>query len=290
MTTDRIQRFLIDGTDVRGEIVQLEQSYRDALAPRQDTPAVAALLGEFLAAVSLLGSTLKFEGSLILQASGNGSLGMLMAETTHDHHIRGIVRAQAATSDADFHSLIGDQGQLAITLDPLKGERYQSIVALDAPSLARNLDAYFQQSAQLPTRLWLAADGQRAAGLLLQALPAQTVTDAEERTVQWQHLTTLADTLKAEELLQLDADTLLYRLYHQESVRLLEQRPVRFRCSCSQERTERALLHLGEDELRSLLQEHGLVEVRCDFCQHLYRFSPVDIDRLFAAESAPSLH
>jgi len=286
---DSLQRFLFEGTDIRGEIVHLENSYQEVLAPRQDPPAVAALLGEFLAATSLLGSTLKFEGRLALQAQGNGEIPLMLAETTHDRTIRGIVRGGEHARGQDFASLIG-QGTLAITLEPLKGERYQGIVALEGASLAGCLDNYFAQSAQLPTRLWLAANGQTATGVLLQALPAQIVTDADTRAEQWQHLTTLAATLTPGELLSLPTGELLYRLFHEETVRLLEEEPVRFRCSCSQERTARALLHLGEAEVREILAEQGMVEMRCEFCQHLYRFSPPEIDALFRPGESPRLH
>lgn len=288
MASDSLQRFLFDGTDIRGEIVLLEQAYADVLAPRQDPAPVAALLGEFLAATSLLGSTLKFEGLLCLQAHSKGTLGTVMTETTHDRHIRGIVRGGEQACGTAFAELLG-AGTLAITIDPARGERYQGIVAL-ADSLAHSLDGYFAQSAQLPTRLWLAADGHRAAGLLLQSLPAQAVPDPEQRAAQWQHITALADTLTREELLTLAPETLLYRLYHQETVRLFEPQPVRFRCSCSQQRSARALTHLGEDAVRSIIADEGMVEMRCEFCQHTYRFSPTDIDRLFAPPAAPILH
>ncbi|HEY9035901.1 MAG TPA: Hsp33 family molecular chaperone HslO [Pseudomonadales bacterium] len=289
MTEDSLQRFIFDGTDVRGEIVQLHTSYQDVLAPRQDSAPVAALLGEFLAAASLLGSTLKFEGTLTLQAQGNGSIPLIMAETTHDRAIRGIVRGAEQTTDTHFEAQLGT-GSLAITLDPLNGERYQGIVPLVSESLAASLEGYFNQSVQLPTRLWLAADGHRAAGLLLQALPAQVVTDIEARQTMWQHLTTLAATLTPEELLSLGSETVLYRLFHEETVRLLDSEPVRFRCSCSQERTGRALSQLGEAEVRDILLEQGAVEMQCEFCLHTYRFSPVEIDALFSPEPAPRLH
>lgn len=295
MTNDILQRFLFEDTDVRGEIVRLHDSYQDVLAPRQDPPAVAALLGEFLAAASLLGSTLKFEGTLTLQAQGNGQVPLIMAETTHDRAIRairgirGIVRGAGQATACDFAGLVG-QGNLAITLDPLRGERYQGIVALEGHSLATSLDAYFARSEQLPTRLWLAADGHTAAGLLLQALPVQAIPDADARTNLWQHLTMLADTLKPRELLALPPETLLYRLFHEETVRLLDSQSVRFRCSCSQERTARALVQLGETEARDIIAEHGMIEMRCEFCQHAYRFSPTDLDTLFGPETPPPLH
>lgn len=288
MATDLIQRFLFEGTDIRGEYVCLEQAYADVLAPRQDPPAVAALLGEFLAAASLLGSTLKFEGTLGLQASSNGELGTILAETTHDRTVRGIVHSRGKPAGDSLAGLLGE-GTLAITIDPHTGQRYQGIVALE-DSLAHSLDRYFAQSAQLPTRLWLAADGRRATGLLLQALPEQAVTDPDTRAQQWNHITTLADTVTDAELLGLDRETLLYRLYHQESVRLLDSEPLRFRCSCSQERTSRALLQIGEPEVRSIIAEQGMVEMRCEFCLHNYRFSPLEIDALFAPGGGPVVH
>ncbi len=290
MPSDTLQRFLFDGTDVRGEIVLLEQAYASVLAPRHDPPAVANLLGEFLAATSLLASTLKFEGTLTLQARSEGQLRLVMAETTHDHAIRGIVRGAEQATAGDFAGLLGGNGTLAITIDPYRGERYQGVVALDGDTLASCLDHYFAHSEQLPTRLWLAADGRRAAGLLLQGLPAQAVTDAEARADQWAHLTALADTLTAGELLGLDSETVLYRLFHQESVRLLGAEAVRFRCSCSQERSAQALAGLGEAEVRSIVAEQGMVEMRCEFCQHPYRFSPAEIDALFSPPGGPVLH
>ena len=164
-TGDRSQRFLFELADTRGEVAHLDDAYREILAIHQYADGVARLLGEFLAASVLLSSNLKFEGKLVLQARSDGQIPLLMAECTDTLQVRGIARgAEQATSD-NFDLLLHD-GQLAITIDPTNGQRYQGIVPLQYGSLARSLDNYFQQSEQLSTRIWLAADGQRASGLL----------------------------------------------------------------------------------------------------------------------------
>ena len=226
-TGDRSLRFLFEQADVRGETAHLDQAYRDILAIHQYAPGVSRLLGEFLAASVLLSTNLKFEGKLILQARSGGQVPLLMAECNEHLHIRGIARgAEQATSD-DNRQLLA-QGQLAITIDPVAGQQYQGVVPLEEGSLAASLDAYFEQSEQLKTRIWLAADGERAAGLLLQQLPPQVNHDADLRDEQWQHFATLAATLEPAELLGLTAEDLLYRLYHEEQVRLFAAAPVQF--------------------------------------------------------------
>lgn len=277
---DSLQRFLFDGTDVRGELTRLHQAYRDTLAAHPYPAAVARLLGEFLAAASLLSATLKFEGTLTLQAKSDGEIPLIMAEITSDRRIRGIARGADEAQSDDFGTLLRN-GQLAITVAPTRGQRYQGIVPLDGNSLSECLEYYFRQSEQLATRLWLSADRECCAGMLLQELPAGEHSQAEIRAGQWQHVTTLADTLAAEELLQLPFDKLLHRLYHQDPVRLFDPKPVQFQCSCSASRTLSALRSFGEPELRSMLAEHGAIDVNCEFCHQHYHFTEGDIDALF---------
>jgi len=285
--SDALLRFIFDSTDIRGEWVQLEQSYRDALAYHHYPPAVRRLTGEFLAAVSLLGATLKFEGSVILQARSDGEIPLIMAEATSKQELRAIVHgAEHATSD-DFQSLLG-AGTLSITIDPVGGQRYQGIVPLDGDNLASCLESYFLQSEQLPTRIWLAADTTRAGGLFLQELPSRG--DAEQRAQQWQHLNALASTVKDDELLELPGETLLHRLFHQEQMRLIQRDNLQFRCSCSRDRTENMLINLGREELELILVEQGAIKVNCEFCNQLYEFAPADIDALFAPADAPLKH
>ena len=273
--SDSINRFIFDNTDVRGEHVRLEKSYQEILTIHHYPPGVANLLGEFLAAASLLSATIKFEGSLILQVRGDGEIPLIMAEANSERELRAIAHDASQAMSLDFKSLIGN-GQLAMTIEPKHGKRYQGIVSLDGDSLARCLEAYFEQSEQLSTRIWLCADANSAAGLMLQELPSKT-PDKD----RWQHLVTIADTVKDEELLTLNADTLLYRLYHQDAVRLFDAKPLIARCQCSRERVEKALISIGQAELNDIIQEQGQIETNCEFCNRLYQFSPTDIAAMF---------
>ncbi|TBU97141.1 Hsp33 family molecular chaperone HslO [Phytopseudomonas dryadis] len=282
--SDHTQRFLFDDTDVRGELVGLSASYQQVLAKHDYPQPVAQLLGELLAAASLLVGTLKFDGLLVLQVRSDGAVPLLMVECSSDGEVRGIARyaAERIGDDAGLAQLM-PEGVLAMTVDPRQGQRYQGLVALDGDSLAECLSNYFATSEQLATRFWLCADGRRARGLLLQQLPADRLKDDEERAASWQHLATLANTLQNEELLALDNETLLHRLYHEEPLRLFEPRPLRFRCSCSRERSAKALVSLGRADAEQLLDEHhGRVEIDCQFCNERYAFDAADVAQLFA--------
>ncbi|WP_298186128.1 Hsp33 family molecular chaperone HslO [uncultured Pseudomonas sp.] len=281
--SDFSQRFLFDDSDIRGELVGLTDSYSHVLAKHTYPQPVAQLLGELLAAASLLIGTLKFEGLLILQARSSGAVPLLMVECSNEGDLRGIARyhGEQIAANASLSELMPD-GVLAMTVDPKAGQRYQGIVDLEGETLADCLTNYFATSEQLPTRFWLCADGQGARGLLLQQLPADRLTDADEREASWQHTMALADTVKPEELLGLDNETLLHRLYHQETLRLFEPRALQFRCSCSRERSGRALISLGQADAEALVQEHGgSVEIDCQFCNERYLFDAADILQLF---------
>lgn len=289
---DFSQRFLFDDSDIRGELVSLADSYSHVLAKHPYPQPVAQLLGELLAAASLLIGTVKFDGLLILQARSSGALPLLMVECSSEGELRGIARyhAEQVTADAGLRELMPD-GVLAITVDPKAGQRYQGIVDLEGDTLADCLTNYFATSEQLPTRFWLSADGQGARGLLLQQLPADRLKEADEREASWQHVIALANTLKTEELLGLDNETLLHRLYHEESLRLFDARDLQFRCSCSRERSGRALISLGQADAEALVQEHGgSVEIDCQFCNERYLFDAADVLQLFIDGSieAPS--
>lgn len=290
--SDFSQRFLFDDSDIRGELVSLTDSYSHVLAKHTYPQPVAQLLGELLAAASLLIGTLKFEGLLILQARSSGALPLLMVECSSEGELRGIAHyhAEQIAADANLRELMPD-GVLAMTVDPKSGQRYQSLVDLEGDTLADCLTNYFATSEQLPTRFWLHADGRRVRGLLLQQLPADRLKDTDEREASWQHAVALADTLKAEELLGLDNETVLHRLYHQEALRLFDPRALQFRCSCSRERSSRALISLGQADAEALVQEHGgSVEIDCQFCNERYLFDAADVLQLFMDGSieAPS--
>lgn len=286
--SDLLHRFIFDDCDIRGEIVSLEQSYQNVLEHNAYPDFIQRLLGEFLTAAALLSSTLKFDGIMTLQAKGNGPVSLIMAECSHHNTLRGIVRladhAGLTEETTALPDLIG-QGILTITLDPAKGERYQGIVPLDADTLAGCLEHYFYQSEQLKTRLWLEANGERTGGLLLQALPRQQAKTDEINDEQWQTAITLAETVQRDELLNVAHSELLYRLFHELSVRLFSPKSLHFACSCSRQRSEEALRSLGRDDVEQLLVEQGVITVDCQFCNQVYRFEAADIRAMFGQDT-----
>ena len=282
--TDFTQRFIFDDSDTRGELVSLELSYAEVLAKHAYPQPVAQLLGELMAAASLLVGTMKFDGLLILQARSEGPVPMLMIECSSEREIRGLARYEEdqIPADATLADLMPN-GVLALTIDPTVGQRYQGIVDLDGETLSDCFTNYFVMSQQVGTRFWLNADGKRARGLLLQQLPADRIKDEDEREESWRGLTALAGTLTAEELLGLDNETILHRLYHEEEVRLFDAQSLRFHCSCSRERSGNALVSLGLEDAQNLAVEHGgRIEIDCQFCNQRYLFDAADIAQLFA--------
>ncbi len=288
---DTISRFTFDDNPVRGEIVQLEHSYQELLAMHHYPPIVARLLGEMSAAASLLAETIKFDGTLTLQIRSEGEIPLIMAETTNHQCFRAIARRSEEASSQDF-AVLFNKGQLCLTIQPRNGKPYQGIVTLGGNSIAASLDTYFKQSEQLATRIKLFADGKRAAGFLLQQLPGATSKSPEDKSgeLAWEHLSHVAATLTAEELLNLPREELLYRLYHQEALRLHPEKTVQFQCTCSRERLEQALVSLGRDELDSILEEKGLIDVNCEFCNRFYSFAASDIESLFGGDGADIKH
>lgn len=274
--SDRLYRFTFEYFGVRGAIVSLDASWQ-ALVDRHDyTPTVRDYLGQTLAAATMLSCTIKYRGALILQLQGNGPLRTLVAQATDRRTVRGMALADGDVPAGDFARAFG-AGRLTMTADSTAGERFQGIVALQGESIAQVLEAYFHQSEQLATRIWLAAGGRTAAGMMLQRLPGAQ-PDAED----WQRVCLLADTLAQHELLQLEPGETLRRLFHEEVVRLYEPEPIAFRCNCSRERIESALRGMGRREVDSIIAEQGAVEANCEFCNAQYRFDAVDVAALFA--------
>ena len=288
--TNLTRKFIFDEADVRGEIVHLDSAYREIIDIHRYPPGVSRLMGEFLAASVLLSTTIKFEGRLVLQAQSQGEVPLLMAECSNDLAVRAIARGAQEATSTEFGRLLKD-GHLAITIEPHQGQRYQGIVPLDGGNLAACIESYFENSEQLATRLWLASDGDKAAGLLLQQLPEQVVRDAALRDEQWNHACTLAETVQRAEVLELEQATVLYHLFHEDQVRLFEGQDVRFACSCSRERCHNALMSIGPTELLKLLEEEeGEVTMDCEFCNRQYRFQREDFDAQFGDTANGSLH
>jgi molecular chaperone Hsp33 len=285
---DLLHRFLFEDLPVRGHLVRLDASWRAAIEHHDYPWPVSDLLGEAMAAAVLMAGALKFEGRLALQFEGRGPVPLMLAQCTHRHAIRGVARHEVLPEGAAGIGLFGD-GQLAVTIEqPEGGDRYQGVVPLDRPILAECLDQYFARSEQLPTRFLLAATPGRAAGLMLQRVAAgdagtpdlQAATDDA-----WRRIGLLAATVSPQELLETPCRQLLGRLFAEDDIRLFEGTPVFFQCSCSRERVTGILQSLGAEEVQSLLQERGDVEVRCEFCNRAWRFDAVDVAALFLADA-----
>lgn len=278
---DSLQRFLFEQAPVRGELVHLDVTWRNVLE-RHDYPEVLRnIMGELAAAAVLLTATLKLHGSLVLQIMGNGPVKLLVVECSGDMKLRATAKWSGDLAQGSFAELIGD-GQFAITLDPKDGgQPYQGIVEIEGASVAEVMQNYMSHSEQLETRLWLAADGQHAAGMLLQKLPDTDNNDEPADTDAWPRAVILAETLKAEELLLLPAKTLLQRLYHEEDIRLFDAQRVEFFCSCSRENVAKMLQMIGREEVDSILIEREVIEVFCEFCNQRYDFDKVDAEMIF---------
>jgi len=277
---DSLERFVFEQAPIHGRIVHLDATWRAVLERREYPPPVRELLGEFMAAAVLLTATLKFDGKLIMQVQGSGPVSLLVVECSSERALRALAQWEGGADAIDmlpFENLFGD-GRLVITIDPQNGkEQYQGIVELKGNSIAEALEGYFERSEQLDTRLWLAADTEQAAGMILQRLPDKESEDPDA----WDRAAHLGSTLTREELLKLPAKELLHRLYHEDDVRLFQRVPVSFRCSCSRGSVEHVLHMMGETEVRSILEEKGQVEVDCEFCGSHYELDPVEVEQLF---------
>ncbi|MDD2768691.1 MAG: Hsp33 family molecular chaperone HslO [Methylococcus sp.] len=282
--SDSFQRFMFEDIGVRGELVRLDASWQAVLTRHAYPAAVSRYLGQALAAVTLLSGTIKFKGALIVQIQSQGPLHTLVAQATHQKTIRGLAHWHEPVREGALSDVFRE-GRLVLTLQNEGAEPYQGVVALEGETLSGALETYFSASEQLATRLWLFADEQRAAGLFLQALPGQA-RSADD----WTRVVTLADTVTEREILTLPFEDMLYRLFHEEKVRLFDSEPVVFRCACSRQRIETMLLALGKAEVEEILAEKGCVEVVCEFCNRHYRLDSVDAGALFSEEikSLPS--
>ena len=277
MTKDNLYRYLFDNASVRGELVQLEKSYQEVIAAHDYPVAIQHLLGELMAATSLLTATLKFSGDISIQLQGDGPVSLAVINGNNLQQLRGVSRWNGdIAADAQLQSLFG-KGHMVITLTPDDGERYQGVVALDKETLSECLEDYFEQSEQLPTKIKLFADAKQAAGMFLQVLP----TDGNHNE-EFEHLSVLTETVKQEELFSLEAEEVLHRLYHEEEVRLFEPVAITFNCTCSKERSAQAIRTVAKEEIDSIIAEQGKVEMGCEYCNSKYIFDAIDVEAIYA--------
>ncbi|MCL7715723.1 Hsp33 family molecular chaperone HslO [Stenotrophomonas mori] len=285
-TSDLLVRFLLPEAGVRGVHVQLAASLGEILSHGDYPPTAKRLLGEACVASALFTGHVKIDGRLSIQLRSGSALRTLFSECTSAGTLRGIAQLEDGQDAPADLAQLGEDALLAITienpgLDPREPQRYQSLVALQGDSLDDAFEDYFRHSEQLPTRLLLAAEGGRAAGLLLQKLPGDQGDDDG-----WTRAGALFDTLGREELLALDGHGLLHRLFHEEQVTTVGDKQLRFGCSCSRERVAGMLQALGEDEARAAAAATGgQVDVRCEFCGRTYHFPLSEFGVLFTDTS-----
>jgi molecular chaperone Hsp33 len=280
--TDQLQRFLFDDFEIRGEIANADNSFREIIKNHNFSPEVANLVGELLIATTLLTAMLKFKGKIAVQLQGDGPVKMAVINANQDLQVRGTARVDGDTTGLSFSELVG-KGHMMITITPDDGERYQGIVDISRDSLSACLENYFEQSEQLPTRVILHAkhgETSCAAGLLIQTLPATSDTHEED----FQHVSALAQTVKAEELYELTQEDLLFRLYHQDALRLFEKKSITFKCSCSKERCLSSLASIAPEEIMDIINESGAIEMHCEYCASDYRFEVSDLQILLGDE------
>lgn len=273
---DQILRFLFEEHAVRGQHISLDASWRK-IVEQSDAEGVAqALLGQALTAAAMLIETLKINGSISLQIRGGGAIHLLVAEANSERTIRGIVRQTRDPQALQTLAEIFGSEKLVITIKDGNAKPHQGIVPLNGDNLAEALQTYFNQSEQLPTRLWLASNEESCGGLLLQKLPEQ-VDDPDA----WNRIGLLAETIRDEELLTLSSEQLLHRLFHEEKLRVFEPSTIEFACTCSRERTRDMLISLGEAEINDIMEHQQQASITCEFCNSQYHFDNVDLELLF---------
>tara|TARA_R110001599_G_scaffold64023_3_gene178601 strand:+ start:175764 stop:176699 length:936 start_codon:yes stop_codon:yes gene_type:complete len=295
---DTLQKFLFENATVRGELVDLSETWQQVRSRRTYPKAVQTIVGEMLSAAALLTANLKFNGVIVMQIHGDGPVRLLVAECDSALNLRAMAKlADDAVIDdnATLPELvnINGQGRFVITLDPndkLPGQKpYQGIVPLDGDNVATVIENYMLRSEQLDTKLWLAADDQVSRGLLLQKLPheggyAIADEDSPDDMQTWDRAVMLASTLRPNELLETDPETLMRRLFWEETIRVFEPQHAQFVCGCTREKVGNMLKMLGQQEVESAVQELGKLEINCDFCGQLYNFDAVDCVQIFTTE------
>ena len=283
---DQITRFLFKDLDIRGQHVHLSESWQAMLKDRHYPAPLTRLLGELTAVTVMLANGLKHEGKVTLQIQGSGPVSLLVVEADHNLHIRGMAKTREAVNEdlSGMNALLGD-GQLVLTLyNSVTDRHFQSFVPRHGDSVAESFEHFFSQSDQLDTKLHLAADKQACGGLLLQKMPEADQKDADG----WERVTTLAATVKDEELLTLSAEALLHRLYHEETVELYPPRTVEYDCPQDRERVLAAIKALGEEEVRRILEKEGAVVVHNELCNFHVKLDAADVDALFREDDTPT--
>ena len=275
-------RFIFDDMPVRGLHVRLENVWKHIVGQKHYPAAIRRALGELLAAGALLSGNLKTDGTLIVQVQGQGRLKMLVVEATSDQTVRATARWDETADindDESLTDLLGGNSVFVLTLQPKDAEPWQGVVPLEGSSIAQMLINYTKRSEQLDTQIVLASSDDACGGLLVQRLP-----ETEPDAASWEHVSTLVQTLTPEELTGLDAQHVLYRLFHETPPRVFDPENIEFACTCSRGKVSDMLLMLGGEEVGGVVAEQGSIQIDCDFCHAKYVFDETDVNALFGAD------
>lgn len=276
---DQFYRFVFNDAAVRGEIVQLKDSWQAILDRHEYPPVVRDILGQAMAATVLLGGTIKFLGSITLQIHSNDLASMLVVQVKTNKTIRAMASYDEEVLQSELRNMFND-AKMVITIEmDNASDQYQGIIELGGKDIATALEEHLRQSEQLETRLWLAVDEQTASGFLLQKMPGDTNPD--KRKDDWNRVLLLANTLKDEELKALSPEDILHRLYHEDNILLFTPDQVEFACTCTKEKIEKTLHSLGYKEVKDILSQQGSVEIDCHFCNQHYEFDSIDVETMF---------
>ena len=282
---DQISSFIFEELPIRGVIVKLSTVTKEILSKQKYPPVIERLLSEALIAIVMLFSLSKESGKMTLQFQSptdtQSPLKLLSVRCTFDRKLRALAQWDNLLWDdqLSFKDLM-DHGNLVMTYQPDSClDLFQSIIPLESNSLSESIEAYFTQSDQIKTYLHIASQNQEASGIMLQLMPDQDLDKQEE---SFSHVTTLAKTLKDSELLEDTADQVLFKLFNQDLVRVFEPKALYFGCGCSLEKMQDAIRSMGLEEANKTLQEHGYIQVKCEFCKSTYDFAQGEVEKLFS--------
>jgi molecular chaperone Hsp33 len=275
--SNTLQHFMFEHASIRGEIIHLHEVYQTIILQQPYPPLVKKMLGEALISCVLLSGSIKFEGEISLQFNGDERLPLIIVQCDNQLNVRACAKYKQG-DNIDYQQAFMN-GQMSLSINQYKQTTtYQSIIPIITSSMEENLMSYFAQSEQIPSKVWLAINEESAAGMILQLMPDQNTLQREQF---WEYAVQIGQTITQQELLTLDNETILHRLYHETVIRLYDARNVRFKCRCNQTKMKQVLNILGETEIQQLLKEKGHVEICCDFCNQRYVYDPIDIALVF---------
>lgn len=274
-----VQRFLFKELNIRGQHIQLQQSWQEMIKDRHYPAAIIKLLGELTAMSVLMANGMKHEGRITLQVQGSGPITLLVVDVTHDLKVRGMAKTnKEITTESTLDELLGD-GQILMTLENTQTQHhFQSYVPREGETVAEAFETFLSQSEQLPSKVWLAANEHSLGGVMIQKMPETDGHDIDG----WERILHITTTVQDDELTSLPAEALLHRLFHEELLELFEAEEVVYECPKDEERVHNMLKSLGEEEVRKIIEEQGQIVIHNEMCNFHMRFNKEDIDALFA--------